>query len=87
MNAKEMIMKRSTIAKTFTIAAVTALALGMAPTAKADDKGCSKRHPEGHLRTHSQRIHYGPAPNGPARWPMSVRKPSTEMALLRPLES
>ena len=34
-------MKRSTIAKTFTIAAVTALALGIAPTAKADDKGCS----------------------------------------------
>ena len=41
MNAKEMIMKRSTIAKTFAIAAVTALALGIAPTAKADDKGCS----------------------------------------------
>ena len=41
MNAKQMIMKRSTIAKTFTIAAVTALALGLAPTAKADDKGCS----------------------------------------------
>ena len=41
MNAKETIMKRSTIAKTFTIAAVTALALGLAPTAKADDKGCS----------------------------------------------
>ena len=41
MNAKEMIMKRSTIAKTFAIAAVTALALGLAPTAKADDKGCS----------------------------------------------
>ena len=35
-------MKRSTITKTFTIAAVTALALGIAPTAKADDdKGCS----------------------------------------------
>jgi hypothetical protein len=34
-------MKRSTIAKTLTIAAVTALALGIAPTAKADDKGCS----------------------------------------------
>ena len=41
MNAKEMIMKRSTIAKTFTIAAVTALALGIAPTARANDKGCS----------------------------------------------
>jgi hypothetical protein len=34
-------MKRSTIAKTLTIAAVTVLALGVAPTAKADDKGCS----------------------------------------------
>lgn len=34
-------MKRSSIAKTFAIAAVTALALGMAPTAKADNKGCS----------------------------------------------
>ena len=41
MNTKEMIMKRSAIAKTFTIAAVTALVLGIAPTAKADDKGCS----------------------------------------------
>src|ERR1019366_5445438 len=39
MNAKERIMKRSTIAKTFTIAAVTVLALGLPPTAKADDKG------------------------------------------------
>src|SRR5262245_41246750 len=38
---KETIMTRSTIAKTFTIAAVTALALGLAPTAKANDKGCS----------------------------------------------
>ena len=35
-------MKRSAIAKTFAIAAVTALALGIAPTAKADsNKGCS----------------------------------------------
>ena len=41
MPTKEIIMKRSTIAKTFAIAAVTALALGMAPTAKADNKGCS----------------------------------------------
>jgi hypothetical protein len=36
-----MIMKRNTIAKTFAIAAVIALALGIAPTAKADNKGCS----------------------------------------------
>ena len=34
-------MKRNTIAKTFTIAAVTALALGITPTAKAADKGCT----------------------------------------------
>ena len=34
-------MKCSTIARTFTIAAVTVLALGIAPTAKAGDKGCS----------------------------------------------
>ncbi len=34
-------MKRNTIAKTFTIAAVTALVLGVAPTAKADNKGCT----------------------------------------------
>ena len=34
-------MKCSTIAKTFAIAAVTALALGMSPMAKADNKGCS----------------------------------------------
>src|SRR6185312_7245221 len=41
MNAKDMIMTHSTIAKSFTIAAVTALALSVAPTANADDKGCS----------------------------------------------
>lgn len=42
MNAQEMIMKRSTIAKTLTIAAVTAVALGIAPTAKAQvNRGCS----------------------------------------------
>ena len=34
-------MKCSTIAKTLTIGAVAALALGVAPTAKADNKGCS----------------------------------------------
>jgi hypothetical protein len=41
MNAKEMTMKRSTIAKAFTFAAVTALALAVAPTAHAYNKGCS----------------------------------------------
>jgi hypothetical protein len=34
-------MKHSTIRKTFTMAAVTALALGMSLAAKADNKGCS----------------------------------------------
>ena len=47
MNAKEMIMKRSTIAKTFTIAAVSALALGIAPTMSAADKGCSNASLQG----------------------------------------
>jgi hypothetical protein len=41
MNTKEIIMKRSTIANTLAIAALTALALGIAPTAMADNKGCS----------------------------------------------
>jgi len=40
MKAKEMIMKRS-FAKTLTATAITALALGIASTAYADDKGCS----------------------------------------------
>jgi hypothetical protein len=34
-------MKRNFFAKTFAIAAAAALALSLAPTAKADDKGCS----------------------------------------------
>ena len=34
-------MKLSTITKTFTMAAAAALALDMAPTAKAESKGCS----------------------------------------------
>ena len=41
MNAKDTIMKRTLSAKTFAIAAVAVLALGLAPTAKADDKGCT----------------------------------------------
>ena len=47
MNAKEMVMKRSTIATTFTIAAVSALALGTAPTMSAADKGCSNASLQG----------------------------------------
>ena len=34
-------MKHSTITKIFTMAAITALALAISPTAKANDKGCS----------------------------------------------
>jgi hypothetical protein len=40
-------MKRSTIAKTFTVVAVTAIALGIAPTAKAANKGCSNASLQG----------------------------------------
>jgi len=40
-------MKRITIAKAFTIAAVTALALGIAPTANAHAKGCSNANLKG----------------------------------------
>ena len=38
MTAQEMNMKRSTIAKTFAIAAVIALALGIAPTRERTTK-------------------------------------------------
>jgi len=41
MNAKDRIMKRNTMAKAYAIAAVTALALAVAPGAKAYGKGCS----------------------------------------------
>lgn len=47
MNAKDSIMKRSTLARTFTIAAVTVVALGLAPTAKADNKGCDNTTVQG----------------------------------------
>ena len=56
-------MKRSTIAKTFAIAA---LALGMAPTAKADDKGCTNASLKGaYGYTSTGFITVGPAPVGP----------------------
>src|SRR5438874_12579741 len=42
-----MTMRRSSIAKTFTIAAITGLALSITPTAKADDKGCSNASLQG----------------------------------------
>ena len=41
MNTKDRTMKRNTIAKAFTIAAVAAIALGIAPSANAQNKGCS----------------------------------------------
>lgn len=41
MNAKEKIMRRNTIGRALTIAAVSTLALGLGAVAKASDKGCS----------------------------------------------
>ena len=46
-DTKEMIMRHSSIAKTFTIAAISGLVLGMAPAARADDKGCSNSSLDG----------------------------------------
>ena len=67
MNAKEMIMTRNTIAKSFTIAAVTALAMSVAPTAKADDKGCSNASLNGTFAiTTTGFVVAAPAPVGPA---------------------
>jgi hypothetical protein len=39
--AKETIMKRTIIRAMFTVTLATALAVGLAPTAQAADKGCS----------------------------------------------
>lgn len=60
-------MTRCTIAKSFTIAAVTALALSVAPTAKADDKGCSNLSIFGTfaVTTTGYSVH-APDPVGPA---------------------
>ncbi len=56
-------MKRSTIATTF---AIVALALGMAPAAKADDKGCTNASLKGtYGYTSTGFITVGPAPVGP----------------------
>jgi hypothetical protein len=46
-NVKETTMKRSTIAQTFAIGAVAALALNLAPLAKAERKECSAATLEG----------------------------------------
>ena len=64
MNAMEMIMKRTTIAKTFAIATVTALALGIAPSAKADDKGCSNLSLKGTFAHTTTGFLVAPAPVG-----------------------
>jgi hypothetical protein len=61
-------MKRSTIAKIFTIAAVTALALGIAPRAKAEEvnKGCSSASLRGTFAyTVTGALVAAPAPLGP----------------------
>jgi hypothetical protein len=72
MHFKEMIMKLSTIAKTLTIAAVTALALGVAPKAKAD---CSEATLKGH--------HFAYTSIGPivANAPVSILGPSAEVGV------
>jgi hypothetical protein len=46
MKPKEMIMKRTTSAKTFAIT-IAALVLGVAPLARAEDKGCSEESLKG----------------------------------------
>jgi hypothetical protein len=59
-------MKRSTMAKTFAIAAVTALALGIAPTARAQNKGCNNATLQGTFAyTVTGAFVAAPAPLGP----------------------
>ena len=76
-------MKPSNIAKTFTIAAVTALALGIAPKAKAD---CSEATLKGHhfAYTSTGSIVAAPIPSSSAGGPMprSVCSTSTGRAML-----
>jgi hypothetical protein len=74
MNAKEMIMTRNTIAKSFTMAAITALALSVAPTAKAADKGCSNASINGTFAvTTTGFVVAAPAPVGPAFGQVSMQ--------------
>ena len=58
-------MKRSTIAKTLVIATVSALALGMAPTAKANDKGCSNLTLKGTFAHRASGFETAPSIAGP----------------------
>jgi hypothetical protein len=67
---QEMIMKHCTIAKTFTVAAVAALALAMTPTAEAADKGCSNASLEGT---------YGYTSTGSIIAPASIAGPIAEV--------
>ena len=57
-------MKRSTIANTFAIAALTALALGTSPLAKADNKGCSVATLKGTFAYTASGFTVAPAPVG-----------------------
>ena len=76
-------MKRSTIAKTFTITALTALALGIGPRAKAADRGCSNATLKGTFAyTSTGSIAAPPEVAGP--FVEVVCKPSTGGALLPP---
>jgi len=54
-------MKPSTITKTFAIAAISALALGIAPTAKAADKGCTNAFIKGTFAFQATGSHFPPA--------------------------
>lgn len=66
MKTEERIMKRNTIVRAFAIAAVTALAISMTPTAKADDKGCSTAALKGTFAyTATGFLVAAPAPIGP----------------------
>lgn len=59
-------MKHTTIAKTFAFAAISALALSLAPAAKGDDKGCSNATLKGtYAYTVSGSLVAAPAPLGP----------------------
>jgi hypothetical protein len=61
-----MIMKRTPIAKTFAITVAAALALGIAPKAKADGPGCSKASLNGTFAYTSTGFNTAPpAPVGP----------------------
>jgi len=64
MNVKETTMKRTAIAKTFAITVATALALGIAPKAKADGPGCSNATLKGTFAYTS--TGFGTAPPAPA---------------------